>query len=556
MRWLLASVMVLAFLLRMVALSSYPAGFTPDEASLGYDAYSLYQTGKDQWGESFPLSFRSFGDFKLPLYTYLTIPTVAIFGLNEFAVRLPNALLGTLAVLATYLMALELFKSKRLENGKWKIEILAALLLAISPWHISLSRGAFEANLTTFFMPLGVWAFLKGVDKPKWMLVAALAFGLNLFSYHSARLVSPLLILGLIWWQRRSLFAFALERYKWAIGVFVVFFLVAGYTMLTGAGARGSDIAIFNPTDRWAGVADRRYEVVLQGFPDSLARIFSNKVVYTLDQFINRYLTYVSPKFLFAEGAAEWTYGMIPGRGTLYLIEVPFVLTAIWWAIRGRVQGLGIIFLWILLAPIPAALAKGEGFAGNRVAVMIPALQVLSAYGAVVFYGLLAEKWPKFKKILLYIFITALLASLAVFLEDYRYHAPLHGTEAMHFGKREAVLFTESVNDQYKEIVFSRSLSEPHIFVGFYSKWDPDDYQKHTPDWLRYEEEGRSFLDQLGEYRLGKYVFRSINYSQDKEASDTLLVGKPNEFPEGVSTIHEVIGPGGNTVILVVDPQK
>ena len=109
---LLTIIVFFAFIVRVVSLSSFPIGFTQDEAALGYDAYSLLETGKDQWGEAFPLSFRSFGDFKMPLYTYLTAPSVHIFGLNVFAVRLPNALLGTLAVLATYLMVLELTKRK------------------------------------------------------------------------------------------------------------------------------------------------------------------------------------------------------------------------------------------------------------------------------------------------------------------------------------------------------------------------------------------------------------------------------------------------------------
>src|SRR3990167_1382093 len=111
-KWLLAGILALAFVLRVVGLSSFPPGFTPDEASFGYDAYSILKTGKDQWGKPFPLVLESFGDFKSPLYAYLTVPSVAAFGLNKFAVRFPNAILGTLAVLAAYLLAGKLFRSK------------------------------------------------------------------------------------------------------------------------------------------------------------------------------------------------------------------------------------------------------------------------------------------------------------------------------------------------------------------------------------------------------------------------------------------------------------
>src|SRR3989304_8478183 len=98
----LSLVFIGAFLLRIVGLSSYPVGFTQDEAGLGYDAYSLLLTGKEQWGKSFPLVLRSFGDFKMPLYSYLAIPSVYLFELNEFSVRFPNAILGSFAVLTTF----------------------------------------------------------------------------------------------------------------------------------------------------------------------------------------------------------------------------------------------------------------------------------------------------------------------------------------------------------------------------------------------------------------------------------------------------------------------
>src|SRR3989344_4338949 len=113
-KWLLAVILGLAFFLRIAGLSSFPPGFTPDEASFGYDAYSILKTGKDQWGKPFPVVLESFGDFKSPLYTYLAVPSVASFGLNKFAVRLPNAILGTIAVYITYLLAKKLFSKEGL----------------------------------------------------------------------------------------------------------------------------------------------------------------------------------------------------------------------------------------------------------------------------------------------------------------------------------------------------------------------------------------------------------------------------------------------------------
>ncbi|KKT76332.1 MAG: hypothetical protein UW69_C0001G0028 [Microgenomates group bacterium GW2011_GWA2_44_7] len=162
-RIFLGTIIVLALILRLGALDRYPAGFNADEANQGYSAYSLLQTGKDEWGETLPLSPRTFGDYKAPLYTYLTVPSIALFGLNVFATRLPAAILGTLTVLITYLLVISLFDHTAMSMPKLKekvwlngnvIGLVAALLLAISPWHVQLSRGAFEANLPSFFIPL------------------------------------------------------------------------------------------------------------------------------------------------------------------------------------------------------------------------------------------------------------------------------------------------------------------------------------------------------------------------------------------------------------------
>ena len=187
--WILSAIVILAAVLRLAGLDKYPAGFTPDEAAFGYNAYSLFKTGQDEWGTPFwQLLFtnlRSFGDYKMPLYAFLAVPSVAFFGLNEFSVRLPNAILAILAVVVIYLFG------RKLTGNKVAAQI-AALMLAISPWHIPLSRGAFEANLITFFLPLGIYLYLKN----KYQL-SVIIFSLSLYSYHSSRIIAPLALIGL-----------------------------------------------------------------------------------------------------------------------------------------------------------------------------------------------------------------------------------------------------------------------------------------------------------------------------------------------------------------------
>ena len=93
---------ICAFLLRIVNYQYPPLLW--DEASIGYNAYSLLQTGRDEYGKIFPLIFKSFGDYKPGVYIYLTIPFIAIFGLTELSVRLPSIILGSLLPILLYLL--------------------------------------------------------------------------------------------------------------------------------------------------------------------------------------------------------------------------------------------------------------------------------------------------------------------------------------------------------------------------------------------------------------------------------------------------------------------
>lgn len=545
-----------AFVSRIWGIDKYPTGFTQDEASFGYDAYSLLKTGKDQWGVGWPLVLRSFGDYKLPLYSYLVIPSVAVFGLNELATRLPNALFGFLAVIATYLMVLEMTKNKN-------IALLSSLFLALSPWHTSLSRGAFEANLTTFFMVSGVWAFLKGLNKNNWMILSSLFFGLNIFSYHSARFLTPLIFFFLILFffkkgNTPKIFLDFANKYKISSLIFLFFLLLALGTMFFGGGKRGTDILITNPTDKWSSVSDRRYEAVLRNLPDEYSRIFNNKLTYSVNLFYKNYISYLSPVFLFTQGAGEWTYGMIPGRGVLYLFEIFTLIAALISIIKGRsFNGMQFILIWIFISPIPAAITKGPGYAANRVAVMMPAIQILSAYGLFMICEYL-NKFIKIKNIRVYFYsllALILFTSSISFWEDYIYHAPIHAAKDMHSGVKEIMEKTFEEDDKYKEIRVSRSLSVPQIWVAFYSKWDPVDYQKESKNWIEYQKKGLLYIDQMENYRLGNYSFGSIDLNNFKERKDLLMVGRTDEFPHDINFIEASYYPEGSFSYKVVDSQ-
>lgn len=552
-RFLLGLIVTLAFLLRVIGISSYPVGFTQDEAGIAYDSYSLLLTGKDQWGESWPLVLRSFGDYKLPAYTYLTIPSIAVFGLNEFATRFPNAIFGTLAVIATYLMVYELSKSR-------KLAIISSFFLTVSPWHIALSRGAFEANLTTFFLPIGIWGFLRGLKQKNYMWIALLSFGVNIFTYHSARLVTPIVAAALIFYFRKELFGLTpnlktfLYKHRGVVVGSIALLILVLSTFFMGAGKRGLDVSIFNPTDKWAAVSNRRYEAILQGMPDTISRVFSNKVTYAFDRFTTNYLAYFSTNFLFTEGAGEWTYGMIPGRGVLYLFEILTLSAALVSYLRNKgFRGMKFVLFWVLISPLPVALSKSAGQAATRAVVMVPAIQIISSWGLYTFYYWFVSKFKTQKMTFIVVCAAIFIVFFGAFIEDYLYHAPIAGAQSMHYGVSEVVNYAGRVEDKYTKIFISRSLGVPNIWVAFYRKWDPREYQKASTDWKKYEEEGFLYIDQMSEYSIGKYKFGSIDIQKLRTEGKTLIVGRPDEFPEHIEPIKIVNYPNGDSAYYLVE---
>src|SRR5579872_659138 len=137
-------IVLFAFVVRFWQLGTNAPSLTWDEVAWGYNAYSLGIDGRDEFGKFLPYTYlESFGDFKPPVYAYLTVLPVKIFGLNEFATRFPSAFFGSLTVLLTYFLVKRIFPKS---PHKQLYALVSSGVLAISPWHIMLSRAAFEAN--------------------------------------------------------------------------------------------------------------------------------------------------------------------------------------------------------------------------------------------------------------------------------------------------------------------------------------------------------------------------------------------------------------------------
>ena len=281
----------LALVLRLQYTSDFPPSLNWDEVSHGYNAYSILKTGKDEWGVSWPIIFKAYGDFKLPVYIYLTAISEFFLGLSAVAVRLPSIIAGVITVIFTYLLTRRLFNQK--------IALLATLLVAIEPWSLFLSRGAFEANVALALIVSGVFFFLSGLKRPKYLLVSVALLGLSVWTYNSARIFVPLLLAALGFIYKRELINLRRKNrrsFTYSILLLAVFLIPMFYQLGNPEGlARYGKVSIIDE----GAISQINEARSSSELPDSLARLTNNKATYFAGSFIRSYFSHFSPEFSF-----------------------------------------------------------------------------------------------------------------------------------------------------------------------------------------------------------------------------------------------------------------
>lgn len=181
-----AALILLGCIIRIAEFGSIPAGLNQDEAFAGYEAYSLLKYGTDSWGYTNPCYFVSWGSGMNVLESYLAIPFIAVFGLTVEAFRMPQLLCACLSLPVMYLLLKEIFNKK--------VAIIGLFVLAVSPWHIMLSRWGLESNLAPAFLLFGLYFFVKGLKNNRYWILSAFVYGLALYSYSITWAVVPVTV--------------------------------------------------------------------------------------------------------------------------------------------------------------------------------------------------------------------------------------------------------------------------------------------------------------------------------------------------------------------------
>lgn len=489
---LLTGIIVIALFLRLWQIGSNPPSLNWDEAAWGYNAYSLGIDGRDEFGKFLPYKYlESYGDFKPPLYAYLTIIPVKIFGLNEFAVRFPSAFFGSLTVALTYFLVLEIF----IQNEKSKkFALLSAFFMAVSPWHINLSRAAFEANVASFFLILGVYLFLFAIRTKKMLLpFSVISFGLSLYTFNTSRIVAPLLGALLV----AAFYKNILKRKKEALIAlgcgFVLIVPITGFLLSPQASLRFKEVNIFSDIS----VIWQTNQEIANDNNSTLSKVIHNRRLAYGVSYLKHYLDMFNPSFLFIRGDQNPRFST-QEVGQMYILDLPLLLIGIFALFRKRFGYWWLIPTWMLIGIIPSAVARETPHA-LRTETTLPTFQIFASIGAVYFL-IWAKKFFRYQKVIVAAAGIAYLFFVFYYLQGYYRYYPKEFSKDWQYGYKQSVLYADSVKNKYATIQATTDLGRPYIYYLLYLKIPPQEFRKNSK--VRRDTFGFVYVDSFKKYQF------------------------------------------------------
>lgn len=459
---ILFAIICISAFLRLFQLDQIPIGFTHDETALGYTAYSLLKTGADIKGNFLPLAISPFGNWTLPLYSYIATIPISILGLNELATRLPSAIAGILSTFIMYGIAQILFKKKF-------ISLTASLFFALSPWSIFFSRSAYEVNVATTLFLGGLYLFLSYVEEKKkngiMLLISFILFALTIFTYFSYILFTPLFLACLVFIYRKSLRNTRIVYLSYFI--FLLFFSISiavtvaqSVGQLTNIGIFNDKNVIYNRVERLRG--DHTHKEIITN------KLLHNKFLGVSYQIAQNYLSSFSPSFLFDKGG-ESALSNTEFFGNMYIIDSLFLVVGFAGLFYARDKRLQLIVLWLALGPLSSSFTDGAPNS-TRLFLLLPAFILLSSCGAYQIY-IFCGKNKILNYVVLPIFTSLYFFNVIFFLDFYFIHLNYHHSKQLHYGFKQAV----ELSNKYPlyKVVMRGPEQFPFISFLFYNSYDP-----------------------------------------------------------------------------------
>ena len=516
--FLLISILILAIFLRLKNVLSSPPSPYWEEVALGYDAFSIAETGKDHHGNSWPIvAFESFGDWKPSFYFYAIFPFIKIFGLNLSAVRLPSIMAGILLCFGLAFLAALIFQGSKDKNKDSSLVFLISFfVVAISPWAITFSRGAWESNLATMLIVWGINFFLlfwrKTEVKNKkgiiFLFLSVLSLVLASYTYHSARFIAPLtgfvlVVLYLISKKKEANFKALFPAFLLALLLMIPLLL----SFKTNVGQQRiaetsifSDISIIEKSNSLK-------EAVGNSFISRI--IYHRYLLFAKEIFLN-FVDHFSFDYLFVSGDINPRHS-IQSFGLFYSFEIIFLILGIIYLIKNWNIYFTFLFFYLIIAIFPAAITKTTPHALRTLPAM-PVFIVVISFGIWKFLDFFEKKKTKF--FISFLLIILYLFNLSKFWQDLNYIYPVKYSNHWQYGYQELMTYIGQEKNNYKKVFITREEGRPAMYYWFYNQVDPvlvqaanKTVKKDQGEYLEFE--NIEFVDSLNGVNLDNSLIAS-----------------------------------------------
>ena len=498
--FVLIGISLLSFLLTVINFRiPSPPAFNSDEAAFGYNAFSLLKTGRDEYGAFLPLRLKSFGDFKMPLYSYLSVPFIAVMGLSELSARALNVHLSLLFPLVVYLLTKELFK-------KDSYALIAAFLSSTSLGLHIVARHAHEAYLAAFLTTTTFYFLIRFLKKQAVLrgILLSLSLLLMLFSYHPGRLFAGLfLIVALI-------YAIQQKKIKRYVPAFVLVTLIIGIFSISDfiyKPERLKSLLFFSNH----GVQLKVQELKTEGG----IRYLYNPLIVGIRDMTFEHLSYFSPQFLIQNGDTNDRFGY-KGMGLITPIEYILFFAGLYFLLKKKEEWRFVFLFVLFLSPLSASLSWSISSLTRSLFLLIP-ISILAGYGAVNIYHNIK------KNAYSYLFIGFIFFSFLYFFlvqwDFYLFHYPKRLTtiNSWQSGYKRMIQNVQKNYNEVDKVYITKDIGMPYIFFLFYTQYSPQTYQK------------QAILTAPDEYGFGqverfdKYIFKFITPKEVPQK--TIIVG-------------------------------
>lgn len=437
----LLAIVSIGVFFRLYKLHTLPYGFFCDEANIGVSAYSLLHTGKDEHGATWPIFFQGFGDWRLPIPIYTQIPIISLLGLSVFSVRLTTVIWGIVCILLMYKIGC-LWIDKQ-------FGLIMALLFAVSPWAIHMSRNGMEWSYPLPFLLFAIYAFSKSHSSEVWFLLGAASSALTSYTYYAAVFIAPVF------------FIFHVLYFLWKISKKRFVFL-------------GGMVYILLLLPLIFGILDNkvtsRFKTVIQA-SDQTKSITQQIPVLALT-----YIRHFDPDFLFFHQIerefitrhAVRGVGEVPRYGALF---IPIGILYCLFFFRSEKKRQILLSTWSLFFLFPLGGIMNENhypIATRGILGVIP-MTILLAFG---FYGVLrlATKQRVLFITLLCILLGATGYESKYFYQKYFHDYPLYASDywGWQSGPEEVIAYYTTHQRGYDDLFLTGYFNAPFIFIPFF----------------------------------------------------------------------------------------